>query len=62
MDIDLAQDMVDVFGVKLKIVPVRSSNRMQFVEKGKIDMMIATMSNKANRCKVISFFAVGRGW
>jgi polar amino acid transport system substrate-binding protein len=32
---------------------VQSSNRMQFVQQGKIDMMIATMSDKADRRKVV---------
>ena len=30
-------------------VPVQSSNRMQFLEQGKIDMMIATMSDRVDR-------------
>ncbi|MPZ10977.1 MAG: transporter substrate-binding domain-containing protein, partial [Kiloniellaceae bacterium] len=40
---DLAQDVADVLGVSLELVPVVSSNRMQFLEQGKIDLMIATM-------------------
>jgi polar amino acid transport system substrate-binding protein len=53
MEIDMAQDVADALGVKLKLVPVQSSNRMQFLEQGKIDLMIATMSDKANRRKVV---------
>lgn len=50
---DLAKDVADKLGVKVEYVPVVSSNRMQFLEQGKIDLMIATMSDKANRRKVV---------
>ena len=53
MEIDMAQDVADALGVELKLVPVQSSNRMQFLQQGKIDLMIATMSDKANRRKVV---------
>jgi polar amino acid transport system substrate-binding protein len=53
MEIDMAQDVADALGVELELVPVQSSNRMQFLEQGKIDLMIATMSDKANRRKVV---------
>ena len=53
MEIDMAQDVADALGVSLELVPVQSSNRMQFLEQGKIDLMIATMSDKANRRKVV---------
>jgi polar amino acid transport system substrate-binding protein len=53
MEIDMAQDVADALGVKLKLIPVQSSNRMQFLEQGKIDLMIATMSDKANRRKLV---------
>jgi len=53
MEIDMAQDVADALGVTLELVPVQSSNRMQFLQQGKIDLMIATMSDKANRRKVV---------
>ncbi len=53
MEIDMAKDVADALGVKLKLIPVQSSNRMQFLEQGKIDLMIATMSDKANRRKLV---------
>ena len=40
-------------GVSLELVPVQSSNRMQFLEQGKIDMMIATMSDRADRREIV---------
>ncbi len=53
MEIDMANDVATALGVKLELVPVQSSNRMQFLQQGKIDLMIATMSDKANRRKVV---------
>ncbi|MCJ7830802.1 MAG: transporter substrate-binding domain-containing protein, partial [Desulfobacterales bacterium] len=37
MEIDMAQDVADAMGVKLELEAVQSSNRMQFLEQGKID-------------------------
>ncbi|MGI9382098.1 MAG: transporter substrate-binding domain-containing protein [Methyloligellaceae bacterium] len=53
MEIDLAQDVATALGVKLKLVPVQSSNRMQFLQQGKIDLMIATMSDRTDRRKIV---------
>lgn len=53
MEIDMAKDVAKALGVEVEFVPVQSSNRMQFLQQGKIDLMIATMSDKANRRKVV---------
>ena len=53
MEPDMAQDVADVLGVGLELVPVQSSNRMQFLEQGKIDLMIATMSDRPDRRKIV---------
>ena len=50
---DLARDVAEELGVELELVPVVSSNRMQFLEQGKIDLMIATMTDKPDRRKVV---------
>ena len=50
---DLAQDVADRLGVKVEFVPVVSSNRMQFLEQGKIDLMIATMTDRPDRREVV---------
>lgn len=50
---DLANDVAAKLGVKVQFVPVVSSNRMQFLEQGKIDLMIATMTDKPDRRKVV---------
>jgi len=53
MEIDIAQIAADAMGVELETVAVQSSNRMQFLEQGKIDMMIATMSDRPDRRKIV---------
>jgi polar amino acid transport system substrate-binding protein len=50
---DLAQSVADALGVKLELEPVVSSNRMQFLQQGKIDLMIATMNDKPDRRQVV---------
>ena len=53
MEIDMAKDVASTMGVDLELVPVQSSNRMQFLEQGKIDLMIATMSDRADRREIV---------
>ena len=53
MEIDMAQNVADTMGVELELVAVQSSNRMQFLEQGKIDLMIATMSDRADRREIV---------
>ncbi|HMB47394.1 MAG TPA: transporter substrate-binding domain-containing protein [Afifellaceae bacterium] len=53
MEVDLAQNVADTMGVELELVAVQSSNRMQFLEQGKTDMMIATMSDRPDRRKIV---------
>ena len=53
MEIDMAKDVAAAMNVDLELVPVQSSNRMQFLEQGKIDMMIATMSDRVDRRKIV---------
>ena len=53
MEIDMAKEVADTMGVELELVAVQSSNRMQFLEQGKTDMFIATMSDRADRRKIV---------
>lgn len=59
MEIDMLTDFAKRLSAKagktieLEMVVVVASNRMQFLEQGKIDMFIATMSDKAKRRKVV---------
>ena len=53
MEADMARDVADTMGVDLDLVAVQSSNRMQFLEQGKVDMFIATMSDRPDRRKIV---------
>ena len=48
---DLAGDVAKRLGVKL--LPVNASNRIEFLQQGKVDMLIATMSDKPERRRVV---------
>src|SRR5215471_17438178 len=50
---DLAADVAKRLGVKLELVPVAASNRIEFLQQGKIDVLIATMSDKPERRRVV---------
>src|SRR6266581_1744192 len=50
---DLAADVAKRLGVKLELAPVIASNRIQFLQQGKIDIMIATMSDTPERRKIV---------
>jgi len=54
---DLARDLAKRLGVKAEFVPVVASNRIQFLQQGRIDVLIATMTNTAERAKLIDFVA-----
>jgi len=53
MEADMAKIAADAMGVDVELVAVQSSNRMQFLENGKIDLMIATMSDRPDRRKIV---------
>ncbi|WJS85912.1 transporter substrate-binding domain-containing protein [Paracoccus sp. TOH] len=53
LEIDMAQMVADTLGVKLELVPVIASNRMQFLQQGQTDIMIATMTDTADRREIV---------
>src|SRR5437016_2243315 len=59
MEIDLANDIANRLSAKagkpiaLELLPVVASNRMQFLQQGQIDLMIATMNDTPERRKVV---------
>lgn len=53
LEIDLAKDTAARLGVEVELVPVVASNRMEFLQQGKIDLVIATMGDNAKRRKVV---------
>ncbi len=52
-EIDMAQQVADTLGVNLELVPVIASNRMQFLQQGQIDLMIATMTDTPDRRGIV---------
>ena len=64
LEADLAADVAKRLNVRLELVPVVASNRIQFLQQGKIDLMIATMSDTPERRKIVdiiepSYYASG---
>ena len=51
LEIDLMKDLAKRIG--LELVAVVASNRMEFLEQGKIDVMMATMSDTPQRREVV---------
>lgn len=50
---DLAADLAERLGVKLELVPVAAANRIEFLQQGKVDLLIATLSDKPERRRVV---------
>jgi polar amino acid transport system substrate-binding protein len=53
MEIDMANDIAKRLGVKPKFVVCQSGNRNEFLIQGKIDLILATMSDNPKRRKVL---------
>lgn len=53
LEVDLAADVARRLNVKLELVPVQTANRIEFLQQGRIDLMIATMSVNDQRRKVV---------
>jgi len=52
---DLARDLAKRLGVKVSFVPVVASNRIQFLQQGRIDVLIATTTYTKERAKQVQF-------
>ncbi|MGF1595228.1 MAG: transporter substrate-binding domain-containing protein [Kiloniellaceae bacterium] len=50
---DLAGDVAAVLGVNLELVPVVASDRLQLLEDGRIDLIIATMADREERREAV---------
>jgi polar amino acid transport system substrate-binding protein len=55
MEPELAADIAQRLGVKLRIEPASSANRVELLQKGKVDAIIATMAVTGERSKLVSF-------
>lgn len=53
LEIDLARDVATRLGVEAELVPVVASNRMEFLQQGRIDLIIATMGDNPQRREVV---------
>lgn len=53
IEVDLAQSVADALGVELEPVVVTSANRMEFLQQGRIDLIIGGMYDTAARREVI---------
>ena len=54
-DVDVAKLIAKDLGVKLKLVPVVSKQRIPFLETDKVDLVISTMGASPKRAKSINF-------
>jgi polar amino acid transport system substrate-binding protein len=53
MEIDMAQEIAAKLGVKLDLVVTQSANRTDFMQQGRIDLILATMSDNPQRRQVV---------
>ena len=54
-DVDYANEIAKMLGVKLEIIQVGSPDRIPFVASGKIDIVMGAMTRNPERAKVIDF-------
>ncbi|KRS10836.1 ABC transporter substrate-binding protein [Roseovarius atlanticus] len=53
IEVDLAQTVADRMGVELETVVISSANRMEFLQQGKIDLLIGAMSDRPDRREIV---------
>jgi polar amino acid transport system substrate-binding protein len=54
-NLDIAQALADQLGVKLETVTVTPPNRVQFLQQGKVDILIANMQYTEERAKILDW-------
>ena len=54
-EVESAQLLADDMGVKLELISVPTSGRIQFIVSGKADIAVSTLSITAERLKVVDF-------
>lgn len=52
LEVDLARDLADRLGVELRLVPVSSATRLNKLQDGEVDLLIATLGDTAQRREV----------
>jgi polar amino acid transport system substrate-binding protein len=64
LNVDLAEDLGRRLNAEVELVPVLPANRMQFLQQGKVDLLIANMEWTAERGQILGsvptpFYRVG---
>ncbi|PQV54836.1 transporter substrate-binding domain-containing protein [Paraburkholderia sp. BL21I4N1] len=54
-NIDLAENVARQLGVDVELTPVQPSNRVQFLQQGKVDALIANMEVTKERAEIFSY-------
>jgi polar amino acid transport system substrate-binding protein len=54
-NVDIAKALAEDLGVKLETVTVTPPNRVQFLQQGKVDLLIANMQYTEDRAKVLDY-------
>lgn len=54
-DVDMANLIGKVLGVKVELVPVTSANRIPYLQTNKVDLVISSLGKNPDREKVIDF-------
>ncbi|MGF6771767.1 polar amino acid transport system substrate-binding protein [Paraburkholderia sp. GAS199] len=57
MNVDLANDIGKRLGAKVQLVSVQPSTRVQFLQQGKVDILIANMEYNAQRGEILDHVA-----
>jgi polar amino acid transport system substrate-binding protein len=55
LNLDLAREFAKRLGVKLETVAVTPPNRVQFLQQGKVDLLLANMQWTQERAEILSF-------
>lgn len=51
--VELANRVAEKLGVKVEIVPTAAANQLQFLEQGRVDVLIAAMNDTPERRKIV---------
>jgi polar amino acid transport system substrate-binding protein len=55
LNVDLAQELGRQLGAEVQLVPVLPANRVQFLQQGKVDLLIANMEWTVERGEILGF-------
>lgn len=55
LDVDMARYIAAALGARAELVPVTSTNRIPYLQSGKVDIMVSTLARNPEREKVIDF-------